>query len=346
MPTTEKLVTSPFGGDFDAHSWIIERHHSIEGRRVGPSLLCGFAIFLACAVVLEAPSSLSAQNVFRAEFLFPVGNPWPSEILSDVESWEMFRIGPMIFVYGDECVAQAATSQTNTMPIETAAHAVEIAQPDSSIVALVTQQLGSFHRFELQEVESRNHSQLGPFWHVTWNLFPSGGFSGGKPYQYSALVTRSGKVIVPDKFLYDVYSPSSKEAFLCSTIQVRTQTPTGATDPVYSEEAIVDRARRKLEKLVSRLERPPEQEASGSGKPSNRMRLFSQQSHDIPMAVAKDGRVKFQKMWAVNFVESRPNEQLPIDPNVFTVWVSPNGTVATLRLLHHNIIGGSQPVPD
>lgn len=271
-----------------------------------------------------AGGAAEESELFRRSMLFPGPNPTASDLLPDHDDQEVFQIGQILFAYPPVRRPEGSPAVSDLSKIQSVAKAVRSAKPDAALRALVRQQLGTRHRFHFAEAALRYDGNAGSLWHITWNLFPARGGFSGVPYTYTALVTPSGRVIEPERFVSDAYVCRGNLRWLCSTLRL---SPPGerAADEL-AEATIRERATRAMKKFLD----VPRADDSHTASPE--MRFADQRLVRIPSAVADDGSLVSQPIWAVSFREPA-DERDREESDLFTVWVTGDGRVADLRVI-------------
>lgn len=281
---------------------------------------------LIISMVFAVPPATAAfaQEPFGRWGIFPGPNPEASDLLPAADTESVFRIGHVLFEYPEELDVEQPVEDVSDLPSVEAV--VKAAEAHPALDALVQQQLMLPHRFALQEAKVSRRGDAGLVWQVTHALYPAQGGFSGVPYRYRTVADGRGKIIPPERTVFDAFFHSGKEGWTCSTLRLSSSPP--EADPSLTEAAVQDRATKQLEAFGERLK------DSGGSAFNKRMRYSNQQKVRIPVAADPAGVLVFQELWAVNFVDT---ELVRETDQVFTVWVAADGHVAQLRHLDRDL---------
>lgn len=252
-----------------------------------------------------------------------------------------FRLGHVIFAYDPDAWVRSGQRERPVKldSLVQVGKAVTVSEPDAAFRALVNQQLGQKQTFQFQKAELTNWMNVGSEWTVIWKMFPVlGGLSEG-PEQISVLVDSQGAVIAHDRYLIDTVplllpkpepDPVIKPQFQkterpriwpCAKLKLEATDirPEKRLKPAEIEK----RARQAFDQMVDRLHGIYKAEAF-------QFRFVNLQRAKLPWSLNSEGQIEYLHVWAVNFQEVR-TEKLKTPPELFTVWVKEDGTVADLR---------------
>lgn len=252
-----------------------------------------------------------------------------------------FRLGHIIFTYDPDARMRKGLDK-QPVALESMVRvgkAVKVSEPDAAFRALVHQQLGQKQAFQFQKAQLTNWLDVGSEWEVSWKMFPLYGGLAEGPEQIPVLVDSQGALIPHDRYLIDSIplllpkpeiDPEQNPRYRkterpriwpCAKLKLEAADikPVNRLD----SDEIEKRARQAFDDMVDRLHEIYKAE-------SFQFRFVNLQSARLPWSLNSEGQIEYLHVWAVNFQEVR-TEKLKTPPELFTVWVKEDGTVADLR---------------
>lgn len=263
-----------------------------------------------------------------------------------------FRLGHVIIAYEPNDWKRRGLEQkpTKLESMVRVGKAVMVSEPDAAFQELVNQQLQQKQTFQFKKARL---SQWGASdyqweevwkryqWEVTWKRFPVYGGLVEEPEQIKMLVTAEGTLIPHDRYLIDTVqlllpkpeiNPQQNPRFRktarpriwpCSKLKLAAEDAT--PERRLKSFAIEVRARKAFEEMIKTLHEKPKAE-------SFQFRFVNVQTARLPLSLSTEGKIEYIDVWAVNFQEVQKQESKVL-PELFTVWVKQDGTVADLRLI-------------
>ncbi|QDT42777.1 hypothetical protein Pan241w_28660 [Gimesia alba] len=305
--------------------------------------------FLLVPVVLciwESASVAQTPPEFRDWNQFPASFHWQHELVSGSNDEQTFQLGHVIF----SCSDSMMNPQQKSIPLEAVApvaQVVAVSEPDAAYLALINQQRQQKLACQFQKArlvplgDSELVDNPGFRWEVTWKLIPIYGGLIEAPSRIQLFVSAEGKPIPHKRYLIDAVSlklPRPKpdpevnprfrhtqapKIWLCSTLKLGTEKTRSQHSLSLTE--IQDRGKKAFQEMIDLLH-------SKSQADSFQFRFVNVQSARLPWSMGADGKIAFLNVWAVNFQSVKAKEtQTPAD--IFTVWVTPDGTVSRLQIL-------------
>ncbi|WP_417391699.1 hypothetical protein [Gimesia sp.] len=289
----------------------------------------------------ETPAVAQAPTEFKDWKMNSDQMPRLSEIEPNTPYDLTFRLGHVIFAYEPDDW-QRRGLKLKPVKLESLVRvgkAVIVSEPDEAFRALVDQQMGQKQTFQFHRAGLTDWMNVGSEWTVLWKMYPVLGGQLQEPEQIPILVDSQGTVIPHDRYLIDTVSLLLPKPELDPVINPRfqkTERPRiwpcaklklEATDirpeKRLSPSEIEKRGRQAFDKMVERLHGIYKAE-------SFQFRYVGLQTAKLPWSLKAEGQIEYLHVWAVNFQEVR-TEKLKTPPELFTVWVKEDGTVADLR---------------
>lgn len=307
-------------------------------------LLLMLSLFLAgeTAAIAQVPTEFKDWKMNSEQM------PHLHEIEPNTTSELMFRLGHVIFAYEPNDWKRRGLGQ-KPVKLESMVRvgkAVTASEPDAAFQALVNQQSGQKQTFQFQKAwlaqwgDSGDEDQGALYqWVVIWKMFPVYGGLAEGPEQISVLVDAQGALIPHDRYLIDTvplllpkpeFDPEQNPRYRkterpriwpCAKLKLEAADVKPAKKLSPSE--IEKRARQAFDKMVERLHGIYKAE-------SFEFRFVKLQRARLPWSLKAEGQIEYLYVWAAQFQEVR-TEKLKTPPELFTVWVKEDGTVADLR---------------
>lgn len=298
-------------------------------------------VFAVC--VCESVSIAQAPREFTDWKMNPERMPRLDEIEPNARYGLRFRVGHVVFAYDlDGWIRKGLKPiPTNLESMVRVGKAVQVSEPDAAFQALFNQQLQQKQVFQFKKAGLSGLGQAEYQWLVTWKRLPVYGGQVEPPQQINILVTAEGTLVPHDRFLIDTvplllpkpeFNPQQNPLYRkterpriwpCSKLKL----VSGDVSPKRRLNAseIEARAGRAFEEMLKRLHEKHKAE-------SFQFRFVNVQTARLPLSLSADGKIEYVEVWAVNFQEVQ-KQKSKVPPELFTVWVKQDGTVADLRLI-------------
>lgn len=304
-------------------------------------------LLIICAVN-ESTAVAQTQTEFKDWKMNSNQMPRLREIERNTPSLLTFRLGHVIFAYEPDDWKRRGLVQK---PVELESmvrvgKAITVSEPDAAFRTLVHQQLGQKQTFEFQKArlaqwgDSGYENQTGLFqWEVAWKMFPVYGGLAEGPEQIRVLVDSQGALIPHDRYLIDTVplllpkpeiDPEQNPRYrktarprIWPCAKLKLEASDLRPEKRLSPAEIEKRARQVFDDMIDRLHGIFKAE-------SFQFRYVGLQRAKLPWSLNAEGQIEYLHVWAVNFQEVR-TEKLKTPPELFTVWVKEDGTVADLR---------------
>lgn len=279
-------------------------------------------LFVPIVLALHLPSRATAEDVFGNWTIFPGPNPRPADLLPDAPPEALFRIGQIIFENPSTDSLRIQHQVRELAELPSVADVVKSAKAPPHLIALVKQQLPAPHRFQFEEASVVDYGDSGLMWEVTHALYPSQGGFSGVPFRYRTVLDGRGMVLRPQLIVFDSCFLSPESGWINSTLRLPSEHASSKSR--LEPDLIRKRATQKLAQTIGPADGRPEDSLEA------RMLFRNQERIRIPISTKTDGTLQHTEIWAVNFRIAkrrlRPEE-------VFTVWVTTDGTVARIKTL-------------
>jgi len=266
----------------------------------------------------------------------------------DPNSSYVIRVGHVLLTYEPDDWKRRGLEQkpVKLESLVRVGKAVTISELDAAFRALVNQQLGQRQTFQFQKARLAQWGNSGDEsettfyqWEVSWKMFPDlGGLAEG-PERIKVLVNSQGTLIPHDRYLIDTvplflpkpeFEPEQNPLYRKTTrpriwpcSKLKLEAADVRPQKRLSPSEIEKRARQAFDKMVERLHGIYKAE-------SFQFRFVNLQTAKLPWSLNVKGQIEYLHVWAVQFQDVR-TEKLEIPPELFTVWVKEDGTVADLR---------------
>ncbi|WP_417384030.1 hypothetical protein [Gimesia sp.] len=259
-----------------------------------------------------------------------------------------FRFGHMIFAYEPDDWKRRGLKQkpVKLESLVRVGKAVTASEPDAIFRALVDQQLGQRQTFQFQKAnlllwdDSGEEDQAESYlWEIVWKKLPVYGGLVEGPERIKVLVDAQGSLIPHDRYLIDTVTlllpereidPEQNPQYrktgrprIWPCAKLKLEASDIRPEKRLSPSEIEKRGRQAFDKMVERLHGIYKAE-------SFQFRYVGLQTAKLPWSLNAEGQIEYLHVWAVNFQEVR-TEKMKTPPELFTVWVKEDGTVADLR---------------
>lgn len=300
-------------------------------------------LILSAVCVCESASVAQAPTEFTDWEMNTERIPDLDEIEPNTPYGLTFRLGHVIIAYEPDDWKRRGLEQkpTKLESMVRVGKAVTVSEPDAAFQELVNQQLQQKQTFQFKKARLSNWGEIGYQWEVTWKRFPVYGGLVEEPERIKMLVTAEGTLIPHDLYLIDTVqlllpkpelNPQQNPRFRktgrpriwpCSKLML-TAVDT-RPERKLNASAIETRARKAFDEMIKTLHEKPKAE-------SFQFRFVNVQTARLPLSLNTEGKIEYVDVWAVNFQEVQKQESR-VPPELFTVWVKQDGTVADLRLI-------------
>ncbi|QDT89083.1 hypothetical protein [Gimesia algae] len=305
-------------------------------------------LMLTFIAVGEAAAVAQAPTEFKDWKMNSEQMPRLTEI--DRNSIYVIRMGHLLLTYepGDWKRRGLKQKPVQLESMVRVGKAVTASEPDAAFLALVNQQLEQKQTFQFQKANlaqwgaSGDEDQTESFlWEVVWKRFPVYGGLVEEPELIKALVDSRGSLIPHDRYLIDTvplllpkpeFDPDQNPRYreterprIWPCAKLKLEAADVEPQKKLSPSEIEKRARQTFDKMVERLHGIYKAE-------SFQFQFVNLQRARLPWRLNAEGQIESLYVWAVQFQEVR-TKRLKTPPELFTVWVKEDGTVADLRLI-------------
>lgn len=300
-------------------------------------------LILSALCVCESASDAQSPMEFADWKMNADRMPRLNEIEPNTPYALTFRLGHVIFAYEPNDWKRRGLEQkpTKLESMVRVGKAVTVSEPDAAFQELVNQQLQQKQTFQFKKASLSQWGGSGYQWEVVWKRFPVYGGLVEEPERIKMLVTAEGTLVPHDRYLIDTvqlllpkpeFNPQQNPRYRktahpriwpCSKLKLVAED--AAPERRLNASAIEARARKAFEEMLKTLHEKHKAE-------SFQFRFVNVQSARLPLSLSSEGKIEYFDVWAVNFQEVQ-NQKSKEPPELFTVWVKQDGTVADLRLI-------------
>jgi|GEM_PF-1484895 len=300
-------------------------------------------LILSALCVCESASVAQSPTEFTDWKMNADRMPRLNEIEPNTPYELTFRLGHVIFAYEPNDWKRRGLEQkpTKLESMVRVGKAVTVSEPDAAFQELVDQQLQQKQAFQFKRARLSQWGDSGYQWEVTWKRFPVYGGLLEEPERIKVLVNAKGTLVPYDRYLIDTvqlllpkpeFNPQQNPRYRktarpriwpCSKLKLAAMDVT--PERRLKASAIEGRARKAFEEMLKTLHEKQKAE-------SFQFRFVNVQTARLPSSLSTEGKINYFDVWAVNFQEVQ-NQKSKVPPELFTVWVKQDGTVADLRLI-------------
>lgn len=283
--------------------------------------------------LIAAAAQVEDEPEFGAWQRFPGPNPELTDILQEVDSGRLFRVGQIVFTLPDVCAELPRKAIARTEPSITVDEIIENGRPSKCILEIAQNQLGFEADADFVNASIFNCGDARKCCVVTYELRPKEGGTTGVPYQVRTMLDQSGGPYEPDLAIFDAYFHTDAEGWTVSVLTIPKSENNRKTLP--SAEHAAELAQKQLSAYVQGFP------ADTIDKLHSRLKLKSQRKLQIPCYANANGDIGYIDIWAVNFSDSgrvknsRPDE-------VLTIWVGSNGAACLRQITSESLLNSHE----
>ena len=250
-----------------------------------------------------------------------------TDLIPDADPKTSRMVGTLMISYPEHIMDERDAPPVELKDVVPVATVIQRTKPDKALTALINLHVKPDMYFERGTTSLVSQKGIGYRWIVDWDLSPGYGGSSGAPIEYRAMVTARGIVLSPDLYQFDAYGSRAHKQWLCSILKLKLP-ENKKRQKILSQQQIEERGRAAFQELLKKVKVTP-------GAELVQFEFLDCRAIEFPLSLDAEGKFQSTKAWGVNFKEILgPDEKKTED--IFTVWVSEDGTVSELKNIPWN----------